>query len=111
MLETAGTALDLSAIAKGHAVDRVTQGLARLGLTDLFVEVGGEVRVSGRSPRSGRWRVGVERPEADADPGTLIAAIEISNEAVATSGNYRRRRHIEGRLVHHTLDPRTGLVV
>lgn len=109
-VDAAGTALDLSAIAKGHAVDRVGGALSTLGIPDWFVEVGGEVRTAGRSPRGEAWRVGVEAPVVGGMPGSaLVATMALTQGAMATSGNYRSRYEVQGRPVHHTLDPRTGL--
>lgn len=110
LLDTAGTAMDLSAIAKGHAVDRVARALSRLGATDVFVEVGGEVATTGHRADGTPWRVGVEQPVVGSDPSQgLAATVELTTGAVATSGNYRNRYEIDGRVVHHTLDPRTGM--
>lgn len=109
-VDAGGTALDLSAIAKGHGVDRVAHAVAALGAVDVFVEIGGEVRTFGRSPRGTPWVVGVERPKAGGVPGRdLVATVAVSNAALATSGNYRTAFALDGRTVHHTLDPRTGL--
>ncbi len=108
-LDDGGTVLDLSAIAKGHAVDRVMHALVAEGATELLVEVGGEVRTAGRSPRGGAWTVGVDRPVPGSLPGQDFAAVvAASNRAVATSGNYRNALSIGTRTVHHTMDPRTG---
>lgn len=108
-VDAGGTALDLSAIAKGHAVDRVSFALSELGLGDHLVEVGGEVRVHGHNAEGGAWRVGVDRPAVGTLPGAdLYAAVWVTNGAVATSGNYRQRYELDGREIHHTLDPRTG---
>ncbi|MCB9681296.1 MAG: FAD:protein FMN transferase [Alphaproteobacteria bacterium] len=110
VVDAAGTALDLSAIAKGHAVDRVGLALSALGVADWFVEVGGEVRAAGASPRGTPWRVGIDAPNGAHDPGAeLVATVDLANAALATSGNYRQRYRVDGREVHHTLDPRTGL--
>lgn len=107
-IDAAGTALDLSSIAKGHAVDRVANALSRAGHTGHMVEVGGEVRVSGSGP-SGRWRLGVDAPEEGSVPGTSFAAVvALTNHGLATSGNYRNLVEVDGRRVHHTMDPRTG---
>lgn len=109
-LDAGGTALDLSAIAKGYAVDRISDALSAHGVADHLVEVGGEVVVRGRAPDGDLWRVGVERPDEGAAPGSDFAAVlAVTNVAVATSGNYRQRYVVDGREVHHTLDPRTGL--
>ncbi len=104
-IASGGTALDLSAIAKGHAVDRVSFALSELGATDHLVEIGGEVRAQGSGP-SGPWRLAVDSPEA---PGRRFAAtIALRNAALATSGNYRNAYDSAGVRIVHTMDPRTG---
>ncbi len=107
-VDAGGTALDLSAIAKGHAVDRVSQALSAMHLPDHLVEVGGEVRAMGRGP-DGPWKLGVDRPEQGLAPGERLAAIAaLTNKSMATSGNYRNTYEVDGQRVVHTLDPRTG---
>ncbi|MCA9569770.1 MAG: FAD:protein FMN transferase, partial [Myxococcales bacterium] len=107
-IDAGGTALDLSSIAKGHAVDRVSLALSRQGLADHMVEVGGEVRVAGSGP-AGLWRLGVDAPEEGSVPGqSFVAVLQLTNQGLATSGNYRNLVEVDGRRVHHTMDPRTG---
>ena len=107
-VDTGGTALDLSAIAKGHAVDRVAWELSALGSTDHLVEIGGEVRASGSGP-SGLWRLAVDSPSNRQAPGTTFAAMALlRNAGMATSGNYRSAYDAGGTRVVHTMDPRTG---
>lgn len=104
------TQLDLSAIAKGYAVDRVSKSLTELGYRQHMVEVGGEVLAKGERGNGGPWRVEIERPVASKrDPrgngeGKII---EISDRAVATSGNYRNYVTIDGKRFAHTIDPKT----
>lgn len=108
-IDDGGTALDLSAIAKGYAVDRVSHALSRLGLADHLVEVGGEVRAHGAGPTGTGWRLGVDRPDPGAQPGRrLEAVVRLTNAALATSGNYRNAYVVDGERVVHTLDPRVG---
>ncbi len=104
-----GLALDFSSVAKGYGVDRVAQWLAAQRLTDFLVEVGGEVRVMGKSPRRDAWRIAIERPELAR--GGVAAAIEVSDAAVATSGDYRNYFELDGRRYSHSIDPRTGFPV
>lgn len=108
-LDTGGTALDLSAIAKGHGVDRVSHALAALGAGSAFVEVGGEVRAFGPGLEAPLWRAGVALPRVDAQPDDLALIVHFVNGAVATSGNYRSRRVLDGREVGHTMDARRGV--
>jgi FAD:protein FMN transferase len=110
-LDVGGTALDLSAIAKGYAVDRVAGAMAALGLASRFVEVGGEVRSAGPNPSGAAWTVGVSLPDPLAAPSELALVVRAPDAAIATSGNYRNRVVIDGRVVHHTMDPRRGAPV
>ncbi len=98
--------VDLSAIAKGYAVDRVGKALLVLGHADHLVDVGGDLLARGRGPEGRAWRVGVERP----DPlGRMVHRIvSVNDTAVATSGDYRNFREAAGRRYGHILDPRTG---
>ncbi len=102
-------ALDVSSLAKGYAVDEVTAWLSGQGLADYLVEVGGEMRLAGRSPRGGPWRIAIEQPE----PGRrgIAGAILVSDAAVATSGDYRNFFEAGGKRYSHTIDPRTGYPV
>ncbi len=97
---------DLSALAKGYAVDRVVELLRAEGLESSLVEVGGEVRTMGRSERGDAWRVGIERPMAG--PPTVHRLVRLRDRALATSGDYRNYYEVGGRRISHTIDPRTG---
>jgi thiamine biosynthesis lipoprotein len=98
--------LDLSAIAKGYAVDAIVAELARDGLRGLLVEVGGEVRATGPKANGETWRVGIDDPTA---PGSrLEAVVALTSGALATSGDYRQARIVDGERRTHVLDPRTG---
>tara|TARA_R100000005_G_scaffold96455_1_gene83513 strand:+ start:5372 stop:6442 length:1071 start_codon:yes stop_codon:yes gene_type:complete len=101
--------LDLSSIAKGYAVDLLASALSERGIADFLVEVGGEMRVAGISPRGDAWRVAIERPE----PGARAVALGIALKdiAVATSGDYRNYFELDGRRYSHSIDPRTGYPV
>ncbi|MCB1034617.1 MAG: FAD:protein FMN transferase, partial [Acidobacteria bacterium] len=97
---------DLSAIAKGYAVDQVAETLEAEGFDDYMVEVGGEVRTGGHAPGGGPWRIGIEGPTPEGH--TLYRVLPLSNLAVATSGDYRNFYEVNGRRYSHTLDPKTG---
>ena len=92
-----GLALDLSGIAKGHAVDAIADLLGTMGIAHCLVEIGGELVGRGVQPGGMPWWVDLETP-----PGAAIAPLRIALHglAVATSGDYRRGAH--------TIDPRTG---
>lgn len=97
--------IDLSGIAKGHAVDRLASGLERLGARDFLIEIGGEFVGRGIRPDGQPWWVELEDPPGMAFPALRIA---LHGVAVATSGNYRRYVDAGGRRLGHTIDPRTG---
>jgi thiamine biosynthesis lipoprotein len=101
----ANRTLDLSAIAKGHAVDRVTEALLDAGHPHHLVEVGGEVRVGSRGPGS-LWKVAIEEP--DPEERAVREVLLLENRSLATSGDYRQFRLHGGKRVSHAIDPRTG---
>jgi len=97
---------DLSGIAKGYAVDRVSEALSAAGWGDHMVEVGGEVRASGVNRLGKPWRIGIERPVAGG--GGLMRAVALRDLAMATSGDYRNYFEQDGVRYTHIIDPRTG---
>lgn len=99
-------ALELSAIAPGHAADRIAAALVALGHTRHMVDVGGEIRLTGHGPSGGPWRLGIERP--DTTGGTVHDVVELTDQALATSGDYRNYYERDGLRLSHTLDPRTA---
>lgn len=102
--------LDLSSIAPGYAVDRIAGLLAARGITRYLVEVGGELRVAGMNAAGEPWRLGIEDPQAVV-PGQFRTALALSQEGMATSGNYRQFLEWQGVRYSHTIDPRTGMAV
>jgi FAD:protein FMN transferase len=103
------TELDMNSVAKGYSVDMVALMLENLGIESYLVEIGGEVRVKGLYGDR-HWRIGIDRPyDSNISPGeTLSAVIEMDNDALATSGNYRNFFLLDGVRYSHTIDPRTG---
>ena len=107
LTQPGNTHLDLSAIAKGHAVDRVSETLAAIGIKDHLVEIGGELRGAGLKPEGRPWWVDIEPPDAQCRLAPLRIALH--GLSIATSGDYRRFRLDEqGQRRSHTVDPRTG---
>ncbi len=97
---------DLSAVAKGYGVDRVADLLLDLGFTDFLVEVGGELRSSGVKADDEPWVVGVEAPVPETL--SLYATMQLADESVATSGDYRNFWDAGDRRYSHIIDPHTG---
>lgn len=101
LLQPGGVQLDFSAIAKGHAVDRVAVWLERAGIAHHLVEIGGELRGQGVKPDGQPWWVDVEQPN---EP----IRIALDGLSIATSGSSVRRFEHGGQHYAHSLDPRTG---
>jgi thiamine biosynthesis lipoprotein len=101
-----GCRIDLSAIAKGFAADRVSEMLAREGLPNHMVEVGGEVLARGRNGSGQVWRIGVEKPTPMGRAVHLV--VPLADLSLATSGDYRNFYERDGVRISHTIDPRSG---
>jgi thiamine biosynthesis lipoprotein len=101
--------LDLSAIAKGYAVDVVADLLKKSGAEHGMVEIGGEVIAWGQRQEGGPWKLAIDAPKDGSASGSAFAAITLlDNAAMATSGDYRQFRMVNGRRLHHIIDPRRG---
>lgn len=105
--------LDCSAIAKGYGVDCVARLLRKKGIENFMVEIGGEVVASGVNRERVPWRIGVTKPVDDSTQqnNELQAVLNITDRAMATSGNYRNFYYKGGRKYAHTIDPKTGYPV
>ena len=101
----ADVSLNLSAVAKGYGVDQAAEALEKR-CASYMVDVGGEVRVAGRNARGQPWRIGIETPSTVNRGVETVLALETGS--VATSGDYRNYREVDGTRVSHTIDPRTG---
>ncbi len=102
--------LNVNAIAPGLAADLLREWLAARGMTNVYVEVGGETLAAGTKAHGQPWRVGIQRPAMDAAVGGRPERIvELRDRALATSGDYRHyRRDGAGHVVSHIFDPRKG---
>ncbi|WDS37408.1 FAD:protein FMN transferase [Pseudoxanthomonas sp.] len=110
LFQPGGVQLDLSAIAKGYAVDLLIETLRSRGIDDALVEVGGELRGQGRKPDGTPWRVLVETG-ADEHSTLPPRVLALDGLAVATSGDRWHRFEHDGVRYAHTLDPRSGYPV
>ncbi|MEM7784438.1 MAG: FAD:protein FMN transferase [Planctomycetota bacterium] len=99
--------IDLSAIAKGYAVDCVANRLDELGCKRFMVEVGGEVVVRGEKSPGNPWKIGLERPTDDPRRRRLNHVIALKDRALATSGDYRNVHIVDGKRYSHTIDATT----
>ena len=108
--KTPDVRIDLSAIAKGYALDAVAKSLDKSGAVNYLIELGGELRAKGARPDGGPWRVGLEAPDPTS-VGGVRAVVELKDAAIATTGNYRKffKDPTDKEVIYsHVLDPRTG---
>ena len=100
--------IDFSAIAKGYAVDVVSELLEAKGIANYLVEIGGEVRCRGTKDAGKSWSLGIEDPTVSQMEKRLMAVVRLKDRSLATSGNYRNYYEKDGRIYAHIIDPRTG---
>lgn len=102
--------LDFNAIAKGYTVDVLFDFLVSKGAEHVLVEVGGEIRARGENAKGETWLVGVDQPDEFSERGSQ-ALLRLDDQAVATSGSYRKFYEKDGKKYSHTIDPKTGYPV
>ncbi len=98
--------LDLNGIAKGFGVDELARSLEDVGITQYLVGIDGEMRARGAKPDGRAWAVALEKPNRGVRE--VMGVMELSDAAIATSGDYRRWVDVAGRSYAHTMDPATG---
>lgn len=99
-LNLSEASLDLGAVAKGYIADRLTEYFTSKELTDIIIDLGGNVAVLGK------YTVGIRDPF---NPDKIFATISINNKSAVTSGAYQRYFEHNGRKYHHIIDPRSGM--
>ena len=100
------TKLDFSGIAKGYAVDSIVETLEEMGLTNFFVEIGGEVKARGLNARGAPWNIGIEVP--DRNERKIFNTVPLHNLAMATSGDYRNFFELDDVFFSHIINPDSG---
>jgi thiamine biosynthesis lipoprotein len=106
LTKTTNLQVDLSAIAKGYAVDQLASLLVANGINNYLVEIGGELKLSGSKPNGESWRIAIEAPLTTERAAQHV--LPISNIAMATSGDYRNYFEENGVRYSHTINPLTG---
>lgn len=96
---------DLSGIAKGYGVDKIGQHLDSLNITNYLIDIGGELKAKGINHIAEAWRIGISTPD---EKYGIQKIVSLTDNAVATSGDYRNYFEKDGRRYSHTIDPRTG---
>jgi thiamine biosynthesis lipoprotein len=103
-----GIKLNFNSIAKGYGVDLVAELLDKNGVKNYLVEIGGEVRSKGLSPRKTKWRLGINTPTPNSGVHDYLLTMDITDASMATSGNYRDFYTKNGKKYVHITDPRSG---
>lgn len=98
--------LDVGAIAKGYAVERIAEYLESKGVTNFLLNVGGNVRTIGMADTE-KWKVGIENPDTNNEEKPYIEYLEVAGESIVTSGSYQRFYVVNGENYHHIIDPET----
>ncbi len=102
------TKLDVGAIAKGYAVERVAEYLTEKGVSDFLLNVGGNIRTIGMGKDNEPWKIGIENPDVETQEETPhIEYLQISDMSIVTSGCYQRFYVVDGKKYHHIIDPDT----
>lgn len=100
--------LDFNAIAKGYLVDMLSRMFEINGIANYMVEIGGEIRARGKNEKGTPWKIAIENPNTDGSR-SFATIIELKDESIATSGNYRKFKLKEdGTKYVHTINPKTG---
>jgi thiamine biosynthesis lipoprotein len=102
----AGVRCDFSALAPGYAADRIARRLLDRGVENFLIDVSGELVGRGRNESGQPWQVGIERPQAEGRASARV--VPLRDGAMATSGDYRNFREVNGERLTHILDPRSG---
>ncbi len=103
--------VDFNAIAQGYTVDLVAQFLENKGISNYMIEIGGEVRTSGKNETGEFWQIGIDKPvENSENTGgrPLERVVALSGKSLATSGSYRKFIIRDGKKYSHMIDPTTG---
>ncbi len=106
LLKTRNIYVDLSAIAKGYAVDRLARILDAQDVENYLIEIGGELRARGINDQGSPWAIAIEVP--DNLSRSVFRTLELRDMSMATSGDYRNYFEVDGARYSHTIDPRTG---
>lgn len=101
------TMIDLGALVKGYAADKLREYLTENGVESGIINLGGNVlTIGGKPDGAGAWRIGIQKPFDSLS--STIAVVEVENQTVVSSGIYERYFEQDGVLYHHILDPDSG---
>lgn len=101
--------IDLSTIAKGYAVDQISELLLDLSIDNFLVEIGGEMRVSGTKPNHQNWFIAIEKPISG--QRAVQKTLSVTDAAIASSGDYRNYFEEDGKRYSHLINPNTAMPI
>ncbi|BDU27008.1 FAD:protein FMN transferase [Flavobacterium sp. GSB-24] len=107
-LKEKGMRIGFGGIGKGYAAEMAKQILLKQNVQSGIINASGDLSAWGLQPDGKKWTIGVANPDS---PNGAFSYMEISNKAVATSGNYEKFVTINGKKYSHTIDPKTGLPI
>jgi thiamine biosynthesis lipoprotein len=107
-LREKGMRIGFGGIGKGYAAEKTREWMRQQGITAGIVNASGDLTTWGKQPNGKPWTIGIADPNQSS---TIFSYLEVSDMAVATSGNYEKFIVIEGRKYSHTIDPRSGLPI
>lgn len=99
--------LDVGAIAKGYAVEKVALWMKEKGFEGYLLNVGGNIRAVGKREDGKKWQIGIENPDTENVEIPYIEKLELENMSLVTSGSYQRYYTVKGKNYHHIIDPDT----
>ena len=105
--------MDFSAIAKGYGADQVAKLMKQKGIENYMIEIGGEIVCGGKNQNNENWKIGINKPTDDPTSTNqeLDKILNLTDCAMATSGNYRNFYVKDGKRIAHTIDPKSGYPV
>lgn len=111
--EDARVIMDFSAIAKGYGADCVAKLMKQKGIENFMIEIGGEIVCGGKNQNGENWKIGINKPTDDPTSANqeLDKILNLTDCAMATSGNYRNFYVKDGKRIAHTIDPKSGYPV
>lgn len=101
------TAINLSAVAKGYAVDRLAHIFLQRGIENFYIQLGGEIRVQGVNSKNKTWGIGIEDPRSVNKDLSILGSVNLNNASISTSGTYRNFFKKDGQNYSHLIDPAT----
>ncbi|SUB75039.1 FAD:protein FMN transferase [Peptoniphilus indolicus] len=102
-----GMKLDLGAVAKGYATEKIGEYAKQIGVKSGLISAGGNVKLIGKHPIKETYTVAIQNPNDKGDNSTFLAVLKLNDTSVVTSGDYQRYFEYNGRKYHHIIDPKT----